>query len=929
MVANLIARLQDLFRNAFNTGKQQLQALKLTNKRSQLEKDRAKALADLGHLAWAQRVQHPSYTSIFAQLVELDTQQQAAQAETTKQQQAAQQDETLRQQLRDSFAARVEEARQQQQASAAKLAQITGALQQPQADEATVARLTAEQQQAQAEVTTHEQNLSQIKAEEEQTLASVNQRVQQAQQRSKELAAQLKQLERDRAPLLTSLGAEVLAARPADPTLNGAYQVIDEMDSNIASLQSQITALRTSGGPAALQRLALVGGGGLLLLVLLVGGVFWAMGSMGSGPRDVAQRYADAFVREDYQAMEPFIGNMPNMNAGQASQIVQLMGFLRQGMIAEYGALQRASTLPPTTQTERNAEVVIVWHLEKGDLALPVNLTRDENVWQITNMGNFIPGKLEGNQFIASGSVAPGPYFGDLPAGDASSNQANSPIITPTPSAFTLNVEVKDVQQNQNQNQITVTLVERSMTESLQWGRVSFADLPAGTYTLRVSAPGFKDTETTVEARGDRALPNPIELRLGEALPLDPNTSLLMQLDFGNYELFTTTNNQLQSVANFGSGDRILGLSADQTAIMFLDAKGLGQMNVAGERTYSWQHETQQRSFNVAQFRLRPDRKEAAYVQNNDVFSTTTDGSGTPTRWTKVGIYNAVIGWYDDDTLIVNSNDTGTHVVRRDGSSYVAKQKPTSLYGDGFGAWSRDSWGLKGTVITDRSGRARFLVQGSNEARFQQIGTDKLEEKGTFKDSWNTNLSYYGWSRDNRYLILVQSSQDKDIPGGIYAVSSEKGAQRLAPELKPASADRSEVSGGWALPPEGSEMAIVWLVEGQQGIYVINMENGAARKVSETTPDRLFWPNNGELIYVINEGSQMGTWRLPLNGDSAEKIFAYRATSTLVMPDGRILMLANNSLWAYNGSSEPTVVGTEGQLQNYDKATLIRLKPAQ
>jgi hypothetical protein len=223
----------------------------------------------------------------------------------------------------------------------------------------------------------------------------------------------------------------------------------------------------------------------------------------------------------------------------------------------------------------------------------------------------------------------------------------------------------------------------------------------------------------------------------------------------------------------------------------------------------------------------------------------------------------------------------------------------------------------------------RFLTQGDNELRFMQPGSDKLEDKGALTESWRTNLSYYGWSRNNRFLMLVQASEDRDITGGIYAVSSEKSMQRLAPKLKPNSADLRQVAGLWAPAPEGNEMAIVWLVEGQRGIYVIDMESGASRKVSEATPDRLFWLTNGELIYVINEGNQMGTWRLALNGGSAEKLFAYRATSALAMPDGRVLMLANNTLWAYSGSGEPTVVGKEGQLQGYDEATLMRLEPQQ
>lgn len=247
MTQKLIGNVQTFFRGLLAAGQQQVQALKLANEQSRLERVRARALADLGHLAWVQQVRHPAYMVTFAQLAELRQQRQGLQAELDARQAAVQADETLRQQLSGGFAARQGDLRNQQQAASVRLSQVMGAQQQAREAPDELARLSAEQQGLQAELGAYEQRLAALAQEQEQTVGPITARLAEAQAAVKALSAQIKQLEEQQQPLFANLGAEVLAARPVEPVLANAYAAIADLDQRLVALQSQLAVLR---GPA-------------------------------------------------------------------------------------------------------------------------------------------------------------------------------------------------------------------------------------------------------------------------------------------------------------------------------------------------------------------------------------------------------------------------------------------------------------------------------------------------------------------------------------------------------------------------------------------------------------------------------------------------------------------------------------------------------
>jgi hypothetical protein len=237
MLSNIVSGIQSLIRNTLSAGKQQVEVLKLANERARLEQIRARALADLGHLAWAQQAQHPAYAPSFARLVELKDRQRATQDELETQQADAQQDEALKQQLEAGFAARRDALRQRQQSAAALLTHAVGA-QEPTDAKASI----------QSEIASYDQALAAINVEQEQALGPILARLMLAQRRSRDLAAQLRQTESQQEPVLAVLGGEVLAVKPDAPALANALRAISEIDSRLGVLLVQIDALKRSRG---------------------------------------------------------------------------------------------------------------------------------------------------------------------------------------------------------------------------------------------------------------------------------------------------------------------------------------------------------------------------------------------------------------------------------------------------------------------------------------------------------------------------------------------------------------------------------------------------------------------------------------------------------------------------------------------------------
>jgi hypothetical protein len=486
---------------------------------------------------------------------------------------------------------------------------------------------------------------------------------------------------------------------------------------------------------------------------------------------------------------------------------------------------------------------------------------------------------------------------GDQPIAE----QSPAPIVTATPAARTLQVEVEGLFElgPTIAQQATATLVEKNLTRPLA-GQARFADLPLGSYTVRVSIPGFADSETKVEISGANALDNPLKLPLGEPLPIVPNKTFLRQdsLRGNTYTLMIITDTGVISTWSH-EFTQVRGWSPDLKTLQFVsqggyggyDQIGIGRISAGGKITWDWQPPK-----DVRGWQARPDLSEVTYVQNKDIFSLATTADAKPMRWSKVGTFNYVAAWFDNDTVIADS-ETGLVALHRDGSTVQLAK----LY-------------TQPNRIFDRQGALRFI---ESEGVFGQPGKTTFEQHPKIPGTWRfSSPLFYGWTSDNKYF-LVHSADDK--PGatsGLFAIGQDGSARQIAPDMVTPNRDHNRHAIAWDFAPDGSKMALVWRAEGQDGIYIIDAESGKAERISTTTPDTIKWPQANALVYTFEQGDQIGTWLQPIAGGQAQHLFAYRATQSSQTPDGKLLLDANKTLWLYSGSGEPAVLGEEGKAPN-------------
>ncbi|WP_129631688.1 hypothetical protein [Candidatus Oscillochloris fontis] len=248
-----INNLKDKLRAGVEIGKWRTRVLKLGLDRSSSEKERKKAVAALGATAWEQRVEHPDYAEVFAQLVKLAQQRSAVQTEISALESTIQQAEMEKQQLENDFTSRLHSVEQRKLAATVKLPkpepssqnQSSRTTKQLVIDEnpatdttATTTPLDTDIEEIRAEISRCDQEITAIKAEQQQALSQANAKLSQLRQELKDKRGQLASLERQFPALQQNLGEQVDRVRPESPHLADHYARLNTLDQDIARLSN-------------------------------------------------------------------------------------------------------------------------------------------------------------------------------------------------------------------------------------------------------------------------------------------------------------------------------------------------------------------------------------------------------------------------------------------------------------------------------------------------------------------------------------------------------------------------------------------------------------------------------------------------------------------------------------------------------------------
>jgi len=330
----LTGRLKTWGAAGFSSGKWWVQAMKLNNERTRVEKDKGKLISELGKKAWAARVAHPSYSELYERLEALE-QQRAVLSETAQAiELQLQQVRQTRTQTESEYKARINEvqderkavstrlnqvrtdkAAQERRASkvqadqqkaqaeiqslqnrlaqvqasaapdretqAASLSNAIAALEQSLAQlvnemphlQSEIARLTAEEQPLVNEVNRLEQQLAQMQGEQREALAPLDQQIAGLQNELRTHTEQAAALTQQMPPLIEALGPQVEHARPESAALAEMYDQLDKTSQELTQLSQQHDLMKARLGASdtgAVRNFYLVIGALGLALILIV-----------------------------------------------------------------------------------------------------------------------------------------------------------------------------------------------------------------------------------------------------------------------------------------------------------------------------------------------------------------------------------------------------------------------------------------------------------------------------------------------------------------------------------------------------------------------------------------------------------------------------------------------------------------------------------
>ncbi len=317
-----------------SSSKWRVQAMKLKNDRTRMEKDKTKLVSELGVKAWESRVMHPTYAELYDQLESLEQQRvvlaeqkQTAEQKLQQVQQTHSQTEaeystrigklqeerndvmTRLKQLRSNKTAyekRLSKAQADQQKTQAEVQSLRGRLSQVQSSDAPdreaqaasisnaiaaleqsltqmvdeiphvqseIARLDAEQQPLSDEIARLEQQIAQVQAEQREMLAPLDRQIVTHQEEIRALTEQLAAIAQQMTPLVDDLGPCVDRARPESPALANLYTQLDQAYRELANISQQHDLLKVRLGAAdtgAVKNFWLLIGGLVLALVLII-----------------------------------------------------------------------------------------------------------------------------------------------------------------------------------------------------------------------------------------------------------------------------------------------------------------------------------------------------------------------------------------------------------------------------------------------------------------------------------------------------------------------------------------------------------------------------------------------------------------------------------------------------------------------------------
>ena len=416
-----------------------------------------------------------------------------------------------------------------------------------------------------------------------------------------------------------------------------------------------------------------------------------ACSSGGNDAKNMAQAFADAIIREDYaQASTAFGGEL----AKNPEQTKQGLAIFRGALVGKYGkitsAVIQAAPNQTATPASTRSKFLIIWQFGAQAVSSTWIADQVDKQWKVVDSDSSTSiqeGVLTSVGVFQTSTPAPIPT--------ATSRPTQPPPPTPSSQAVTVQIAGIDQIAPAIRQQIEVQIVELKLSKKFEFGaNAYFANVPLGSYTVRVTFPGTEPAETKIEVRGD-AQPEPLTLSLGKPLPVNTAKTVLRRGDARFYGGGTTYT--LQSLDDSGLSDRwsqqLFGFGTwdtEKQVLPFSSSVGIGTISAVGDVTYSWQGPKDYPWF------YGIDQKEIAYIQNKDVFSVPTAVGGSTTRWTKVGVFSSILGWFDTNTIAASAED-GFHIVRRDGSGYV--YAPANYTGQ---------WG---ELITAPDGKALFILK--------------------------------------------------------------------------------------------------------------------------------------------------------------------------------------------------------------------------
>lgn len=394
-----------------------------------------------------------------------------------------------------------------------------------------------------------------------------------------------------------------------------------------------------------------------------------------------------------------------------------------------------------------------------------------------------------------------------------------------------------------------------------------------GKTKIIVKVVGYPEKEIDIVA-GPNRTPNWVDIELEDPLPLDGSREFLKRESFGNFNLFSITEDEVVSQRLYGPYNEFLGLSKNGAFLRFAGVNAIYMVSKAGERRVEWKSKQE-----LSGLSFNPENNELAFLIEGDLHTVNLKDKKQK-RWTHNRSISQPIHWVFNDHIYVSGNQK--LILSRDGSEYSFHPYQKSSSPLGVYLFRMD--GLLGAKYFERS----IFIPEIDHSKRIDLGT--------------RTATILGWTKEKTGIYFLNKKGTK-FKKGLYVANKSGDVNYITDYRK----------GDTYTQVGKDDPALVLRRNGpaDEGTFIIKEDSKLLKidKLSQKTT----WVGPKSLIYTITKRDHTETWIYFLDTQKKRKLIESEFGAVLAKDSKAIYLTADKNLYSLT-NGQLILVGPAGPL---------------